>query len=130
MSTIERASTIPPELMAEMQERVEPAAEGVMDPKASRIACERRDRSANKGDVLNCRGKMPRLLRCGLPGSSNLPNEFRMSALPTPNVRFAHLGDLPRQGRAAGPAVLHPSLQPSPAREGGARSSCGQERYC
>lgn len=44
MSPIERASTIPPELLAEMQERAERAAKGVIDPEARRIARERMDR--------------------------------------------------------------------------------------
>src|SRR5208337_1874878 len=38
---------------------------------------------ASKGDVLNCRGKVPSLRRGGLPGSFNLPRELRMSPLPT-----------------------------------------------
>jgi len=38
---------------------------------------------ANKGDVLNCRGKMPSLRRNSLPESFNLPGELRMSPLPT-----------------------------------------------
>ncbi len=33
----------------------------------------------NKGDVLNCRGKMPSLRRGGLPGSFDLPKELRLS---------------------------------------------------
>ncbi len=32
--------------------------------------------STNKGDVLNCCGKMPSLRRAGLPGSFNLPKQF------------------------------------------------------
>ena len=36
---------------------------------------------ANKGDVVNCRGKVPSLQRGGLPGSYNLPRELRMSPL-------------------------------------------------
>jgi len=37
----------------------------------------------NKGDVLNCCGKMPSLRRAGLPGSFNLRKQLRMSPLPT-----------------------------------------------
>jgi len=37
--------------------------------------------TANKGDILNCRGKMPSLRRGGLHGSFNLPRELRMSVL-------------------------------------------------
>jgi len=43
MSTVERASTIPPELMAETQERAERAACGVIDPEARRKSRERMD---------------------------------------------------------------------------------------
>jgi len=44
MPTIETSSTIPPELMAEMQERAENAARGVIDPDARQKAAERMDR--------------------------------------------------------------------------------------
>jgi hypothetical protein len=44
MSTIETRSTVPPELMAEMQERAERAAQGVIDPEARKKARERMDR--------------------------------------------------------------------------------------
>jgi hypothetical protein len=43
MSAVERASTIPPELLAEMQERAERAARGVIDPDARRRAGDRMD---------------------------------------------------------------------------------------
>jgi hypothetical protein len=43
MPTIESSSTIPPELMAEMQERAERAARGVIDPDARRKAAQRMD---------------------------------------------------------------------------------------
>jgi len=33
---------------------------------------------ANKGDVLDCFGKMPSLRRAGLPGSFSLPKQLRM----------------------------------------------------
>src|SRR5271157_5171967 len=36
-----------------------------------------------KGDVLNCCGKMPSLRRAGLPESSNLPKQLRISPLST-----------------------------------------------
>jgi hypothetical protein len=38
---------------------------------------------ADKGDILNCRGKMLSLRKGDLPGSFNLPRELRMSPLPT-----------------------------------------------
>ena len=44
MSAILKSSAIPPELMAELQERHERAARGVIDPEARRIARERMDR--------------------------------------------------------------------------------------
>jgi hypothetical protein len=43
MSTIKRTPTIPSELMAEMQERAERAARGVIDPDARRKAAQRMD---------------------------------------------------------------------------------------
>jgi len=36
-------------------------------------------REANKGDVLNCYGKMPSLRKARLPGSCNLPEQLGMS---------------------------------------------------
>jgi hypothetical protein len=44
MSAILKSSAIPPELMAELQERAERASRGVVDPDARRIARERMDR--------------------------------------------------------------------------------------
>jgi hypothetical protein len=44
MATIERPSAIPPEILAEMQERAERAARGLRDPEDARRACERMDR--------------------------------------------------------------------------------------
>jgi hypothetical protein len=44
MSTIQSAPLIPPELVAEMQERAERAARGLIDPDARRQAAERMDR--------------------------------------------------------------------------------------
>jgi hypothetical protein len=44
MSAIRKSPTIPPELMAELRERAERAARGVVDPEARRIARERMDR--------------------------------------------------------------------------------------
>jgi hypothetical protein len=44
MSIIEKTSVIPPELMAELQERAERAALGIIDPEARRIARESMDR--------------------------------------------------------------------------------------
>jgi hypothetical protein len=44
MPTLERESTITPELMAELQERAERAARGLIDPETRRIARERMDR--------------------------------------------------------------------------------------
>lgn len=38
------ASTIPPEIMAELQEAADRAARGIRDPEAMREACERMDR--------------------------------------------------------------------------------------
>jgi hypothetical protein len=38
-------------------------------------------KGANKGDVLNCRGKMPSLRKAGLPRSCDLPEHFGMSPL-------------------------------------------------
>ena len=40
----------------------------------------------NKGDVLNCCGKMPSLWRAGLPGSFNLPKQLGMSLSATSPV--------------------------------------------
>jgi len=37
--------------------------------------------SAQTKGALKCRGKMPSLLRGGLPGSFNLPKELRLSPL-------------------------------------------------
>ena len=77
--------------------------------------------AANKGDVLNCRGKMPSLLRGGLPGLFNLPKELRLSRSAHPECPLcppiAHLGDLPRQHQPAGPAAQPRSPQPSSARK-------------
>jgi hypothetical protein len=44
MSTIETPSTIPPELMAELQQRAERAVRGIIDPEARMKARERMDR--------------------------------------------------------------------------------------
>lgn len=44
MKTIPESTTIPPELMAELQERAERAARGLIDPETRRIARERMDR--------------------------------------------------------------------------------------
>jgi hypothetical protein len=44
MPTIETSTTIPPDLMAEMRERAERAAQGVIDPEARMKARERMDR--------------------------------------------------------------------------------------
>jgi hypothetical protein len=44
VSTVEESPAIPLELMAELQERAERAARGVIDPEARRIARERMDR--------------------------------------------------------------------------------------
>src|SRR5208337_2310464 len=38
---------------------------------------------ANKGNDLNCCGKMPSLRTAGLPGSFNLPKQLQMSPSPT-----------------------------------------------
>jgi len=38
----------------------------------------------NKGDILNCRGKMPSLRRGGLPGSFNLPKQLPLSRMSFP----------------------------------------------
>jgi hypothetical protein len=38
------ASTIPPEIMAKLQEAADRAAAGIRDPEAMRAACERMDR--------------------------------------------------------------------------------------
>jgi hypothetical protein len=44
MSAILKPPAIPPELMAELQERANRAVRGVVDPEARRIARERMDR--------------------------------------------------------------------------------------
>jgi hypothetical protein len=44
MPTVEEESTIPAQLMAELKERAERAARGIIDPEARRIARERMDR--------------------------------------------------------------------------------------
>jgi hypothetical protein len=44
MPNVETSSTIPPELMSELQERAERAARGIVDPEARRIARLRMDR--------------------------------------------------------------------------------------
>ena len=44
VSTAQRTPVIPPELMAELQERAEQAARGIVDPEARRTARERMDR--------------------------------------------------------------------------------------
>jgi hypothetical protein len=44
MSSILKSPAIPPEVIAELQERAELAARGVFDPEARRIARERMDR--------------------------------------------------------------------------------------
>ena len=44
MSTFEKSSAIPPELIAEMQERAERAVRGVINREARRIARQRMDR--------------------------------------------------------------------------------------
>jgi hypothetical protein len=44
MSTIETPSTIPPELMAELQQRAERVVRGIIDPEARMKARERMDR--------------------------------------------------------------------------------------
>ena len=45
MSTVEKPSAIPPEVMAELQEAVENAAKGVRDPEKMRLAAEEMDRT-------------------------------------------------------------------------------------
>ena len=44
VSAAQRTPVIPPELMAELQERAEQAARGIVDPEARRMARERMDR--------------------------------------------------------------------------------------
>jgi hypothetical protein len=44
VSTVEKSSVIPPEVMAELQERAERASRGVIDPHVRRMARERMDR--------------------------------------------------------------------------------------
>lgn len=44
MATVPKSPTIPPETLAEMQERAERAAGGLRDPEDARRACERMDR--------------------------------------------------------------------------------------
>ena len=44
MNTTETTTGIPPEVMAELQEAVDRAAQGIRDPEAMRKACERMDR--------------------------------------------------------------------------------------
>ena len=44
MATIDKPSAIPPEILAEMQERAERAAKGERDAEDMRRACERMDR--------------------------------------------------------------------------------------
>jgi hypothetical protein len=44
MDAVLRSPTVPPELMAELQERAERAALGLIDPETRRIARERMDR--------------------------------------------------------------------------------------
>jgi hypothetical protein len=44
MASVEKTATIPPVLMAEMQERAERAARGAVDPETRRMARERMDR--------------------------------------------------------------------------------------
>src|SRR5271157_4025450 len=69
---------------------------------------------ANKGDVLDCFGKMPSLRRAGLPGSFSLPKQLRM--FPSPNLslhtpaaadvasRFRPVGEVEREARLDQPA--------------------------
>jgi hypothetical protein len=45
----------------------------------------------NKGNVLNCCGKMPSLRKAGLPGSFSLPKQLRMSPSPTRQKRATTL---------------------------------------
>jgi hypothetical protein len=44
MATTEKPSAIPPEILAEMQERAERAARGIREPEDARRACERMDK--------------------------------------------------------------------------------------
>lgn len=44
MATTEKLTTIPPEIMAELQNAAENAARGVRDPEQMRRACEEMDR--------------------------------------------------------------------------------------
>ncbi|HEV3166979.1 MAG TPA: hypothetical protein VGZ22_23420 [Isosphaeraceae bacterium] len=44
MATIDKPSAIPPEVMAELQERADRAAKGVRDPEIMRKAAERMDK--------------------------------------------------------------------------------------
>jgi hypothetical protein len=44
MATIEQPSSIPPETLAEMQERADRADRGLRDPDDARRACERMDK--------------------------------------------------------------------------------------
>jgi hypothetical protein len=44
MATIDKPSAIPPEILAELQERAERAAQRLRDPEDMRRACERMDR--------------------------------------------------------------------------------------
>ena len=64
----------------------------------------------NKGDVLNCCGKMPSLRRAGLPGSFNLPKQLRMSPSPALNMLDSVIG--------AGINGLSRMLQGDPGRNG------------
>lgn len=44
MTTIDKPPAIPPEVMANLQEAAQRAAQGVRDSEAMRLACERMDR--------------------------------------------------------------------------------------
>ncbi len=75
---------------------------------------------ANKGDVLNCCGKMPSLRKARLPGSCNLPEQFYQSNF-TKAIRNVFFGRACRVAslvlNATGRVILQPqSWLPLPPR--------------
>ena len=48
MATAQRASSIPPEIMAELQQAAEDAAKGIRDPEKMRKACQRMDETRER----------------------------------------------------------------------------------
>ena len=76
------------------------------------------DQVTNKGDVLNCCGKMHSLRRAGLPGSFNLLKQLQMSPSRRAEANRCSLG----------PGVMIDAEDDRAAEEAGDRYECRQQK--